>query len=209
LTLLPNGHATISGSNDASLKVWDIESGECLNNLIGHTLKVNSVALTQDCSRAVSGGHGMDSAVRVWDLKTGACLHTLVGHTSGVTSLCITPDSKRAISASRGGDWERGTGDNRILVWDIENGRCIYTLTGHSLSINSLIMHSDGRFIVSGSWDKTVRVWDIENGKCIALYRAPIAISAVSMTKSMDSIVCGTRSGELIFLELRNIKLVI
>jgi WD40 repeat protein len=204
LSLLPDGHSTISGSADASLKVWDMERGECINNLVGHSLRINSVAVTPDGSLAVSGGHGMDSAIRVWDLKTGSCLHTLVGHTSGVTSLCITPDGKRAISASKGGNWEVGTGDNRIFVWDIENGRCLHTLTGHSLAVNSLALCFEGCFIVSGSWDKTVRIWDIKEGRCIAFFRAPFAISAVSMTTSMDSIVCGTRSGEIIFLELHN-----
>ena len=52
-------------------------TGECLRTLEGHTGEVNSVALSADGSRVVSGSS--DKTVRLWDTATGECLRTLGG----------------------------------------------------------------------------------------------------------------------------------
>ena len=73
----------VSGSRDATLRVWDIESGECLHLLQGHVAAVRCVQY--DGRRVVSGAY--DYTVRVWDPETETCLHTLQGHTNRVYSL--------------------------------------------------------------------------------------------------------------------------
>ncbi|MEK7396124.1 MAG: hypothetical protein AAB116_04210, partial [Candidatus Poribacteria bacterium] len=43
-------------------------------------------------------------------------------------------------------------------------GSLIRTLEGHSSSVESVAITSDGRKVVSASWDSTLKVWDIETG---------------------------------------------
>ncbi len=52
-------------------------------------------------------------------------------------------------------------------MWDLESGRCLRTLEGHSVGVGSVSVTPDGRRAVSGSWDKTLRVWDLESGRCL------------------------------------------
>jgi len=59
----------ISGSWDNTVRVWSIESGECVFILEGHANWVNSVYITSDCNYIISAS--LDNTVRVWSLTTG------------------------------------------------------------------------------------------------------------------------------------------
>jgi WD40 repeat protein len=67
----------VSGSGDKTLKVWDLESGEELITLLGHTASVRAVAVTGDGRRAVSGSD--DETLKVWDLESGKVVATFSG----------------------------------------------------------------------------------------------------------------------------------
>lgn len=78
-------YRVVSGSRDATLRVWDIESGRCLHVLVGHLAAVRCVQY--DGKRVVSGAY--DYMVKVWDPEREECLHTLQGHTNRVYSLQV------------------------------------------------------------------------------------------------------------------------
>jgi GTPase SAR1 family protein len=103
-----DGRRAVSGSLDETVRVWDVETGNCLATLEGHTGAVWGVAMTADGRRAVSGSN--DNTVRVWDVKSGKCLALLEGHTDSVTGVGVTADGRRAIS----GAW-----DNTVRVWEL------------------------------------------------------------------------------------------
>ena len=63
------GARAISGSDDGTVRVWNLATGQEEAALTGHTDWVRAVAVSQDGARAVSGSD--DGTVRVWDLATG------------------------------------------------------------------------------------------------------------------------------------------
>lgn len=75
----------VSGSRDATLRVWDIVQGKCLHTLVGHLAAVRCVQF--DGKLVVSGAY--DYMVKVWNPETEECLHTLQGHTNRVYSLQV------------------------------------------------------------------------------------------------------------------------
>lgn len=77
----------MSGSRDATLRLWDIETGQCLHVLMGHVAAVRCVQY--DGHKVVSGAY--DYTVKVWDPESESCTHTLQGHTNRVYSLQVTP----------------------------------------------------------------------------------------------------------------------
>lgn len=76
----------VSGSRDATLRVWDIVQGKCLHTLVGHLAAVRCVQY--DGKLVVSGAY--DYMVKVWNPESEECLHTLQGHTNRVYSLQVS-----------------------------------------------------------------------------------------------------------------------
>lgn len=70
-SLVVCGNKIISGSNDATVRVWMDE--DCKYILKGHKKAVFAVDFKGET--AVSGGK--DPFVKVWNIKNGECLHTL------------------------------------------------------------------------------------------------------------------------------------
>lgn len=99
-TMLP---VIVTGGLDNTLKVWDVESGECLNTLFGHVEGVWSLAF--DKLRIVSGS--LDKSIKVWDTESGQCLYSLTGHDRPVT--CVGLGDTRIVS---------GSDDGAVFVWD-------------------------------------------------------------------------------------------
>ena len=75
----------VSGSRDATLRMWDVDTGECLHVLVGHVAAVRCVQY--DGRLVVSGAY--DYMVKVWNPEREECLHTLSGHTNRVYSLQV------------------------------------------------------------------------------------------------------------------------
>ncbi|KAI6148913.1 WD40 repeat-like protein [Pisolithus tinctorius] len=64
----PNGRGVFSGSADQTICLWDVPTGAKVRALIGHTDKIQSVAVSRDCTIA-SGSY--DKTLRLWDARAG------------------------------------------------------------------------------------------------------------------------------------------
>ena len=64
----PGGIIVASGSKDATIKLWDAQSGKLLKTLTGHTGRVESLAFSPDGRMLATGGGGGESSVRLWNL---------------------------------------------------------------------------------------------------------------------------------------------
>ncbi|MGV3618143.1 MAG: DUF4365 domain-containing protein [Fimbriimonas sp.] len=159
LSLTTSGRQALAGSDDGTVRLWDLGTGRCLRVLEGHAGPVFSVALAGDGSRAVSGSD--DGTVRLWDLGTGRCLRVLKGHTGFVYSVALAGDGSRAVS---------GSADGTVRLWDLGTGRCLRVLKRHTGLVNSVALAGDGRWAVSGSADRTVRLWDLGTGRCLHVF---------------------------------------
>ena len=74
VAISPDGKTIVSGSYDNTIKIWDNQSGECLNTLEGHSGYVSSVAISPDGKTIVSGsGNG---TIKIWDIKSGKLIYT-------------------------------------------------------------------------------------------------------------------------------------
>jgi WD40 repeat protein len=113
VALSGDGRRALSGSQDRSLRWWDLDRGACLRELRGHTGAVSAVALSGDGRRALSGS--ADHSLRWWDLESGACLRKLRGHAGEVSAVALSGDGRRALSGSQ---------DGSLCWWDLERGEC-------------------------------------------------------------------------------------
>ena len=152
LSYSPNGAHVVTGSEDKTIRIWDVESGAVVGEpLAGHTDRVMSVAYSPDGRHIISGSE--DHTIRIWDAKTGTAVgNPLEGHADGVLSVAYSPDGRHIIS---------GSYDRTIRIWGDEAGTpAVKPFAGHTHEVESIASTSDGRHIVFEGCDNTTRVWD-------------------------------------------------
>ena len=179
VALTPDGRRALTGGG--TLRLWDLETGQCLRPCEGDCTKTGAVAVTPDGGRAVTGG----SVLRLWEyLVTGLCVGTYGGHTGDVTAVALTPDGQCAVS---------GSSDRTLRLWHLPTGQCLRTFEGHTGAVNSVAVTPDGGRTVSGSRDSTLRLWDLETGRCLRAFEEHRhCISSVAVTPDALSAVSGS-----------------
>jgi hypothetical protein len=155
IAVLPDGKRAVSGSNDRTLKLWDMESGELIQTLEGHTGWVNAIAVIPDGKRAVSGSD--DGTLKLWDMESGKLIQTLEGHTGEVTAIAVMPDAKRAVS---------GSDDSTLKIWDMESGEVIASFSGDS-PLFSIAISQDGEIFMAGEASGKVHFLRLEEPRMI------------------------------------------
>lgn len=154
VAISPDGKTIASGSDDKTVKLWQLNGGKEIRTLNSHSDWVYSVAISPNGETLVSGSK--DNTVKVWDLKIGKELLNLKDHKGLVNTVAISADNQNIAS---------GSYDTTIKIWNRKTGQLIRTLTGHSAPVLSVAFSPNNRTLVSGSVDKTAKVWDWQTGK--------------------------------------------
>ena len=66
LDFSPDGTLLVSAGEDATIKLWNVQTGTCLVTLTDHTRPVNSLAFSRDGQFLVSGSD--DATVKIWKI---------------------------------------------------------------------------------------------------------------------------------------------
>jgi len=160
LAISPDGTWAASGSEDMTVRIWDLETGRRLATLEGHTDQVRSVAITPDGMRILSGS--VDKTVRIWEAGSWRKLAKLDGHTGDVWSVIALRDNARALSCGF---------DKTLRLWDLATGKCLKAIacgTERADEVFSVDVHPAGTQALSGHRDGRVRLWNLETGQCSA-----------------------------------------
>jgi WD40 repeat protein len=148
VAVTPDGRLALSGSDDRTLRLWDLESGKTIHILQGHRSAVKRIAVAPDGRSVVSTSD--DRTLRLWDLHRGRMIRTLEGHTDSVRGVAVTPDGRLALSGSR---------DQTLRLWDLKSGNEIGIFTADSI-MDVLALAPDGCTIIAG--DELGRVHFLE-----------------------------------------------
>lgn len=144
----------MTGSYDSTIRIWRVDTGECLRTLAGHKKGVKSLVF--DNQKLITGG--LDSTIKVWNYHTGQCISTYRGHDEAVTSVDFS--NKTIVS---------GSTDCTVKVWHVDSRTC-YTLRGHTDGVNSVKIHLLSNTVFSASDDTTIRMWDLNNNQCLRIF---------------------------------------
>jgi hypothetical protein len=119
---------------------------------VGHSREIQSIAFSPDDSLVASGSG--DGVVKVWSARDGRLLMTLKAGLS-VVGIEFTRDQKRLITAAE-------DDHNNLRVWNLQTGRVITTLLGHSKRLNAISLSPSEPLLASSSWDGSVKLWSLD-----------------------------------------------
>ncbi len=96
----PDGETVASGSEDTTIKLWDLATCQLQRTLRGHAGEVRSVAFSPDGTTLASGSN--DTTIKLWYVGTDREPETLTGHQAAVSAVVFSRDGLILASAQRG-----------------------------------------------------------------------------------------------------------
>ncbi|PSN72470.1 WD40 repeat-like protein [Corynespora cassiicola Philippines] len=149
----------MTGSYDATVKIWDLETGAEIRTLKGHTQGIR--CLFFDDARLVTGS--LDSTIKIWNWREGTCVATLSSHpTGGVIGIHM---ADKLIAS--------GSSDKTIVVHNFQTKQK-FRLRGHEDWVNSVKIDVPSQTLFSASDDMTVKLWDITTSSCIRTFEGHV-----------------------------------
>ena len=192
VAISPDGQILISAGGDpvrresnGSIQLWNLGTTNRLRTeYIGSD--ISSIALSPNGQILAIASYDRwerKGIIELWDMGAAKWLSCLEQPMS-VLSVAFTPDGQTLVSGSA--DWT-------IKQWDLNTGKLIRTLTGHSEAVKSVAISPDGQVLASGSSDKTIKLWNLTTGELIhTLTEHADKISSVAFSPDGQTIVSGS-----------------
>ncbi|KAI1052527.1 hypothetical protein LB507_007680 [Fusarium sp. FIESC RH6] len=154
-----------SASDDLSVKLWDIETRQCIKTFLGHVGQVQQVLLMPADFEPdeVPGLDNTDTA----SVSSGR------SNTPPAATAEQTVDERASFGSGFTSDPNRplpprymltGGLDNTVRLWDTVSGKCIRSMFGHVEGIWGLV--GDTLRVVTGANDSMTKIWEPRSGKC-------------------------------------------
>ncbi len=187
IAVSPNGTWLASGSDDKTIKIWDMETGECRATLEGHTEEVRALVITHDRGTLFSGSN--DNTIRCWQVLTGQATAVIRGHNHFVLGLAVFKHGTRLASCSA------NEGPPTIRLWNTATHRRLSTFKDEENGfVNSIAVSQNGDSLVSGGSDKLVKVWDVASGALLmALSGHSDSVKSVQITPDCQFAISGSK----------------
>jgi WD40 repeat protein len=155
IAITPDSKSIVSGSLDETIRVWDLDAGECLR-VLHQGARVRTVSITSDGDKVLSGDD--KGVIRLWDIRTGRCDAILQDHNSSIRSIICTGKFR----AYSGGD------DGILRIWDLKTAECTGRLHGPDTDIHSITIMPDETLMSVSSSGRITR-WNPQNNSCVTV----------------------------------------
>ena len=175
----PDGRYGLSGSEDRTIRLWELATGRCLRTFAVLKDRVNSVCISPDGRYGLSGSS--DGYSLLLELATGAYVRVLGGDKEAVKLVRFSPDGRHGLSVSS---------DNTFRLWELATGKCLRVIKGYACAdsdCHRLQLHlfpagfrardtcfacvsPDGRYVLSGGSDSVLCLWELATGECCRVF---------------------------------------
>ncbi|KAG6125694.1 E3 ubiquitin ligase complex SCF subunit scon-2 [Claviceps aff. purpurea] len=167
-----SSRTVFSASDDMTVKLWDLDSKQCIRTFRGHVGQVQQVLLMPpDFEPDELPSEDKTDAVSVHSDRSTTPTLTPAG------ALVSTPEQPPDERASFGYGFTHNTDrplpprymltgglDNTVRLWEVNTGKCIKSMFGHVEGIWGLV--GDTLRVVTGANDSMTKIWEPRSGKC-------------------------------------------
>ena len=172
----PDGRTLASSGSDNMMRIWDVASGREISALkhdsdVRHDRDVRHVSFSPDGKSLASHRGGRE--VRLWNVGDWT-EKSVLSHFSLVESVSFSPDSRTLASTV--------SGDKDVHLWDVDTGKRIGALTGHTENVASVSFSPDrdSGILASADTHGTALMWNVDSRRVIA------TLSGYSVSFSAD-----------------------
>lgn len=182
ITFSPDAKWLVSVAEDRLVILWDVETGTLVNRFKGHTDEVTSVAFSHP-TRLVSASR--DGTVKVWDATSPSTEQSARynHHRGRVDLMAYSRDSKLLATFSI---------NERIQIWNTEDGTLIHSLTDTSPAVNFVWSYSNQ--LVIGLAFGRIQVWNIDRSEAICTRQLFIETFSTGVRRHMGSLAVAHNS---------------
>ncbi|RAL41490.1 hypothetical protein DM860_010284 [Cuscuta australis] len=155
----------VSASRDKTIKLWNT-LGECkytIQDADGHSEWVSCVRFSPNNVHPTIVSGSWDKTVKVWNLTNCKLRSTLAGHTGYVNTVAVSPDGSLCASGGK---------DGVILLWDLAEGKKLYSLEAGSI-IHALCF-SPNRYWLCAATEASIKIWDLESKSIVVDLRVDL-----------------------------------
>ena len=139
-----------SGSDDKTLKLWDIYKKKLVHDFKSgeHKGAVNCVRFHPDNSCLATAC--FDGKVRLFDVRSKQLVQSYKEHDRPATCLSFHPSGNFLASTAY---------DNTIRIYDLRIGETLFTLKAHESAVMSCCFSTFGDYLATGGFDSTIVLW--------------------------------------------------
>jgi WD40 repeat protein len=191
------GTELVTAAADGKVRFWSTAVPQLLREWSASGGSVTGLLIERDSKHVVLTFES--GAAQVRDADNGAMISETQVSVEGRTAEVLTPGADRLLLA---------VVDRRFPeLWNLETGKRVLTLPGHTDDVWSTALSSDGRFLLTGSGfcmsrgeapedGNAIRIWDATSGREILSYRAPgWVVDQVTFAGGGTTIFSASRDG--------------
>ncbi len=155
LAFSQDGRYVLAGDDTNTARLWDVQSGQELLELSGHTDAVTEAHISPDGKHLLTAS--LDGSIRMWDAATGEEIYRI--ETDPIIRwLAYSHNGKILFTISE---------DNKIREWDAESGKGIRIFMTPSDEVERIYLSPDDKYLLPFS--NTATLWDIKTGQKIGV----------------------------------------
>ncbi|XP_022088852.1 F-box/WD repeat-containing protein 2-like [Acanthaster planci] len=168
-----------SGSDDLTVRLWEVTTGQCLKVLQTHTC----ADIKFDDNKLITAS--FDNTIACWDWEAGTRLQRFSGHCGAVFSVDYSDQLDLLVS---------GSADATVKLWCLSDGALLNTLHGHNDWVTQVILReaciesdtfSSGEPVLLTMDKNEIKVWSLKHSaesQCVKTLTSPSNTTLHSQT---------------------------
>ena len=145
----------ILGCGSQNVIVWDTESGEVLDTLVGHARNVAHGTFSEDGTRILTVSLDGTAKIWEWDGESATETHSLKGHRVFCWDGEFLPDDPSSVLTA--------SEDGSVKLWDLSLSQPQRYEQAHKITTLNFI--GDGNRLLTGGEDGIGRLWNLDSSQ--------------------------------------------
>ena len=185
----PDGRFLASGSDDGTMKVWEVAAGRELFTSMDHTQTVVRARYSPSGSRLAS--LCLDGSLRVWEISTATGLPVgeprLVDEHRKARSLTWSPDGRMIAT---------GGNDGEVFLWDADSLQIRHRFQDHDATIRQIMFLDEDRTLLTVSNASSVCLRDLtQKDRVVHKWNEALDVYSVALLPDGETLVLGQMQG--------------